>query len=288
MKTKWISLLALIAISLGSCLDVDDPNAQLNEEIKKIDAYLASMGVTDEVLYDNSSGIRLHIHGFGMTPPPHKGQRVRLSYTGVLLESGNIFDAGELYEKLEDIKPNGLQYSLTLLLGGTSASIYIPSKYGFGNEGTSTVPPNSILVYQVSIVEIERTDAEEQQFASDIAAIEAYLEENSIVDAIEHPSGIRYTIETPGSGGYPTPYSTVTFDYTLRLLSKPTIPHESGTLKQNIFGLIDGLRVGLPTINVGTTATFYIPSGLAYGSQGQGTVPKNEPLIFEIKLTSIN
>jgi FKBP-type peptidyl-prolyl cis-trans isomerase len=64
---------------------------------------------------------------------------------------------------------------------------------------------------------------------------------------------------------------------------------ESNTLENTaIFGLIDGFKVTLPLINEGTVATFYIPSGLAYGSNATTAIPANSNLIFNITLKSID
>ena len=52
-------------------------------------------------------------------------------------------------------------------------------------------------------------------------------------------------------------------------------------------GLIEGWKQGLLGMQLGGIRRLYIPANLAYGSAGQGNVPPNSDLIFEIKLVSL-
>ena len=40
-------------------------------------------------------------------------------------------------------------------------------------------------------------------------------------------------------------------------------------------------------MNVGSKYKFYLPSELAYGEQGAGSIPPNSVLVFEVELLSI-
>ncbi|NJN77920.1 MAG: hypothetical protein HC803_05960 [Saprospiraceae bacterium] len=54
------------------------------------------------------------------------------------------------------------------------------------------------------------------------------------------------------------------------------------------FGLnqvIRGWQIAIPMLQKGGKGTFYIPSGLAYGSRGAGgVIPPNAVLIFDVEL----
>jgi hypothetical protein len=48
--------------------------------------------------------------------------------------------------------------------------------------------------------------------------------------------------------------------------------------------LIEGFKIGLPLIGIGGRIKLIIPSSLAYGCQGGGSIPSNSPLYFDITL----
>ena len=49
--------------------------------------------------------------------------------------------------------------------------------------------------------------------------------------------------------------------------------------------VIRGWDEGIGLLNKGTVATLYIPSQMAYGSQGQGRkIPPNSVLVFDVEL----
>jgi FKBP-type peptidyl-prolyl cis-trans isomerase len=125
----------------------------------------------------------------------------------------------------------------------------------------------------------------QEQFNADIASIDQYLTNHSIV-AFKDISGVRFTIDSLGGGFAPRYSSKVTFSYTGKLLSG-SIFQSSTLTNADISGLIIGMQIGLPLIPNGSKATLYIPSAYGYGSQTNGNIPANSPLIFQINLKNI-
>ena len=278
------SLLFVLPFFLASCSEPEDPNALLRKEVKAIDDYLAE-NETGYIAYD-ASGIRLVVHEFGEMPAPEPGQSVQASVKGSLFSSGSSFTEVHFTSKVDSIGQEGLNYSVSALMGGTRATVYVPSQFCYGPTGTATVPPNSIIVYEIDLREVFRTTAQQERFVLDTAAIYTYLKANSIENVTEHPSGIFYTLETEGSGEKPRVYDNATFTYSGSFLTS-TSTFDAGTLtNHNLFNLIQGLRIGIPLLRRGgSVATFYIPSGLAYGTAGSGTtIPPNSILKFRVSL----
>lgn len=249
------------------------------------------MGLADNALYDNRNGYRLVINHYGQYPPAHNGQTVKVQYQGKLFPSGNFFDSGVKESKLEELTPQALHYITSNVMGGTTATIYVPSSRGYGAEGSATlgVPPNSILIYNIFLEKVKRTALEQSRFVTDSTAIADYLDDNEI-SATYHPGGIWYTITEQGTGDYPNVYNSISCAYKLKLLSNAGTVLEEGNIQQSnlFFGLIDGFKVALPLFNEGTKAIFYVPSGLAYGTTGKGSVPAHANLIFEITLDTVH
>ncbi|ATQ73498.1 hypothetical protein CR152_02435 [Massilia violaceinigra] len=51
--------------------------------------------------------------------------------------------------------------------------------------------------------------------------------------------------------------------------------------------LIEGWVQGIPGMKVGGKRTLSIPSSLAYGASGRGTIPPNTGLVFDIELVAV-
>lgn len=115
--------------------------------------------------------------------------------------------------------------------------------------------------------------------------IRDYLSENNI-DATKHSSGLYYTITVEGAGEHPSANSTVTVRYKGYLTDGTVFDQTQGT-ETATFGLtslIEGWKIGIPLLKKEGKGTFYIPSGLGYGSRATGSIPANSVLIFEIDL----
>jgi FKBP-type peptidyl-prolyl cis-trans isomerase len=122
---------------------------------------------------------------------------------------------------------------------------------------------------------------------SEQSAIIDYVNTQGIT-ATAHSSGLYYQITNPGSGISPTSSSKVFVKYTGKLLngtifdSQPTTP-----VSFVLGGTIQGFQIGLSLIQKGGTIKLIIPSALAYGCNGFGSVPGNSILYFDIELTDV-
>jgi FKBP-type peptidyl-prolyl cis-trans isomerase len=122
------------------------------------------------------------------------------------------------------------------------------------------------------------------QLAAHIEAIDDYLVNNSIT-AISDPSGIRYTVQTQGTGAKPCLENTVTVKYVGKLLNTGAqFDASTNPVSFPLDNLILGWKIMLPQFQAGSKVTLYIPSGFAYGNSVVGSIPANSNLIFEIEL----
>lgn len=284
-KVSIFFVVLSVLFTFSSC--IDEPDVVQDPEIKAIDDYLAQTAAGSTVLSDHATGMRILVPVYGQEPPPHEGQIVEIYVTGRLFSDKSIFTQGTITEKIEDIEPFGLRYGIASLMGGSFATLYVPSKHAFGPEGTTGVPPNSIIIYEVEVLEITKTPSELEQFQQDTATIAQYIEDNQITNVTEHHSGVFYAIQEQGTGVKPHVYSFIDASYTLKSLSTGQIIEQGALSNQSIFGLVDGLKVGIPLLNKKGKGTFYIPSTLAYGKDGVGIIPASANLIFEITLNEV-
>jgi len=114
------------------------------------------------------------------------------------------------------------------------------------------------------------------------------LKENKNV--VELPSGLRYEVVQPGTGAYPKATDTVKVHYTGTLLNG-TVFDSSVQRKEPVeFALnqvIAGWTEGLQKINQGGKIRLYIPSQLAYGDNGNQSIPPGATLVFDVELLDV-
>lgn len=133
------------------------------------------------------------------------------------------------------------------------------------------------------------TSIDQAQLQADIQTIDNYLNANGIV-AVEHPSGVRYVITQPGTGeNMHCLENAFSVTYEGRLLTNNTIfDSAQKPVAFVLSSLIGGWQVAFLNLNKGAKATIYIPSGLAYGTEGRtsatATIPPNSILIFDVQL----
>jgi FKBP-type peptidyl-prolyl cis-trans isomerase FkpA len=125
--------------------------------------------------------------------------------------------------------------------------------------------------------------------SSEVAAIQAYATANGI-SATAHSSGIYYEVITPGSGVTASPASKIFVKYTGKLISNNSIFDEQNNSAVTGFilgGLIPAWQIGIPLIQKGGIIKLIVPSSLAYGCRGYGTIPGDAVLYFQIELVDI-
>ncbi|MHC8441703.1 MAG: FKBP-type peptidyl-prolyl cis-trans isomerase [Candidatus Eutrophobiaceae bacterium] len=103
-------------------------------------------------------------------------------------------------------------------------------------------------------------------------------------------SGLQYHIVQEGSGAKPQKNSVVSVHYEGRLVNGGVFDssYQRGEPASFPVGnVIEGWQEALQLMSVGSTWEVAIPSQLAYGERGAGTIPPNSTLLFKIELLSI-
>lgn len=119
---------------------------------------------------------------------------------------------------------------------------------------------------------------------------DAFLAENKKKEGIKTlPSGLQYKVIKEGSGKKPKLNDTVKANYKGTLIdgkefdsSDPGQPASFGVSQ-----VIPGWTEALQLMSVGSKWQLFIPAALAYGERGQGPIPPNSTLIFDVELVGI-
>jgi FKBP-type peptidyl-prolyl cis-trans isomerase len=296
---KVIFPVALVGIFiltfLSSCIEQKtDPQFSFQEQWKKdTTAIGAHLRANNIMTMTDASGVRFVIDSLAEGFTAKTGSTVSFKYTGKFL-SGTVFDQGSTNSALVSNFIDGFQIALSLLPEGSKGRFYIPSGYAYGESGTGSIPGNTNLMFEIQLTDLVITETEKMKLASDTVAIDDYLAKNSIT-AIRDKSGLRYVITQMGTGVKPALYTKVKINYTGKLLDGTVFFNGSGEpsseFDSRVINYFYAFQAGLPKLPVGSKATFYIPSGLGFGTQtltsGSITIPANSNIAYDIELLGI-
>ena len=105
------------------------------------------------------------------------------------------------------------------------------------------------------------------------------------------PSGLQYKIITPGSGDHPLSTDQVKVHYHGTFIDGKVFDSSIERGEPIVFGVnevIPGWTEALQLMQPGARWMLFIPSELAYGSQGAGgVIGPNQALVFEVELIEI-
>ena len=139
---------------------------------------------------------------------------------------------------------------------------------------------NAYREFQTGIMEKNKVG----QVAKDASIITKYLADKNIT-AQKDTSGIMYVIHSSKGGAKPSVQNCVEVKYKGSFMESGRTFDQQETMAFPLSRVIPGWQLAIPMLGVGDSATFYIPSGLAYGAQGmQGAIPPNSILIFDVTL----
>jgi FKBP-type peptidyl-prolyl cis-trans isomerase len=251
-------------------------------------AHLGSNDIDAEKL---PSGIWYTITKKADGKKPSEKATVTAHYEGRLL-NGEKFDAsydrGQPFTTTLDRVIVGWRIAIPTLAKGEKGTFYIPSALAYGEKGAgANIPPNAVLVFDIELMDFEEPMNANQQADKDDKIIQNFLKKKGI-DASKTESGIYYQITKEGNGESPNIGSNVKTHYKGMLLDGKVFDssYDRGQpLDFPLANVIPGWQQAIPLLSKGGKGTFYIPSGLAYGTRGAGgVIPPNAVLVFEVEL----
>ncbi|HEX5841994.1 MAG TPA: FKBP-type peptidyl-prolyl cis-trans isomerase [Pseudomonas sp.] len=119
----------------------------------------------------------------------------------------------------------------------------------------------------------------------------AFLAENAKRDGITTlASGLQYEVLSAGSGAKPSREDTVRTHYHGTLIDGTVFDssYDRGQPAEfPVGGVIAGWTEALQLMNAGSKWRLYVPSELAYGAQGVGSIPPHSVLVFDVELLDV-
>jgi len=282
-KMKYIFPLLLLCLLFANCnndieIPTVDPVEQFILDTTAIGTYLTENNLNAEV---TPSGLRYVIDDAGRGTPIVSTSTVNLLMEGFYIDGTTFLLTEECSPTtifLPDVVP-GFSEGLQLFSTWGKGKIFLPSALAFGQTGTASIPPNSVLGFDFEVVE-------QREF--DRIKIKEYISDNDLMRVDSTLSGIYYTIANPGTGDNPTSTSNVTVAYRGYFPDGTVFDQSDLPVTFSLNGVIQGWQEAVPLLKKEGTGTFLIPSTLAYGPAGTGSIGSNTMIIFDITLVDFN
>ena len=143
----------------------------------------------------------------------------------------------------------------------------------------------AILALAIGFSSCGKFDDDDVPTISASQQIRNYLaQKNLTADSLS--SGLYYIIEEPGEGENPTVNNTVVANYKGYFLSDVVFDQSSpgSPIDIPLTRVITGWQQGIPLFKKGGKGKLFLPPNLAYGASGQGGIPPNTVIAFDVEL----
>ncbi len=261
----WTILLLVALLNISCHKDYE----KIDKE--KIENYLRSNNLNALI---TASGLYYIVQKEGSGERPTSTSTIAVGYQGYFLNNKS-FDASDSVQFSLSQVIEGWSEGLQLIREGGSIQLFIPSSLAYGSNGNGIIPANEPLAFDISLKRIDAVDLSNRR------EIRAYaLKKGFKVDSLS--SGLYYMIENPGSGENPSANAQVTVNYKGYFSDEKIF--EGSTATFPLLSVIPGWQLGIPLLKRGGKAKLFIPARLAYGSKGNGKIPPNKVIIFDVEL----
>ncbi|WP_228527591.1 FKBP-type peptidyl-prolyl cis-trans isomerase [Pararhodonellum marinum] len=151
----------------------------IQRDLQTIENYVANNPMTNvKEVTEEMSGIRVIWQELGEGLEVELGDTVYVDYIGKLTNNqifdtsldsvaraNGIFNPNRTYQPLETIVGSGqvipgFEYALSIMREGDETTVLIPSIYAYGNSQQGNIPPNSVLVFELDMVEVRSAEME--------------------------------------------------------------------------------------------------------------------------------
>ncbi len=285
ITTGFLGLLALAVIAQQPKPKAASKVAAGKKQPAKAAAAPKSTGMELNKEYTTASGLTYKITHKGNGPQAQAGAKVKVHYTGRLTD-GKVFDTstgrGEPIEftlgKGQVIA--GWDEGIALLHVGDKAVLTIPSKLGYGEQGTQGIPGGATLIFDVELVDVKEGIKPWNVASNDIKTTKTGLQyivvEKNPDPAAKHvENGQTVTVHYTGFLK-----GNKVFDSSIERGNPITFPLGQGRV-------IRGWEEGIALMNVGDKYRLIIPPTLGYGEKGAGgVIPPNATLYFDVEVVA--
>lgn len=155
LKHSGIAAAAAIALALSACAGQDGTAA---DQAAKSAAFMTQIAAKPGI-HSLPSGVRYEIVKTGPANGPHPRpiDEVKVHYEGRLID-GKVFDSS--YERgvpatfpLNQLIPAWIE-AMQQMRPGDEWRLYVPPEQGYGAQGAGEIPPNSVLIFRIELLDV--------------------------------------------------------------------------------------------------------------------------------------
>jgi peptidylprolyl isomerase len=222
---------------------------------------------------------------------PNAIDQVEVQYEGRLAKNGEVFDSS--YDRgepasfqLNRVIP-GWTEGLQKMQPGDEFMFWIPWDQAYGEEGQGPIPAKADLMFRVELLKVTPAVSADQQAWAKVTPWPTDSNE-----VMRKPSGLEYLVVNSGdaSGVSPDDNDFVYVHLEGRL--------EDGSLVDSTYDTQSPLRFPMADLTPGWVELMkamrpgdhwmvLMPPHLMYGDEGDGRIPKNANVIFEVRLDTV-
>lgn len=177
MKIRIFAILSLIAgsFAMASCIDEEaTDDVILAKDKTAIEEYLASNTLVNvKEFYDETTGLRViwqEVSGSGMGVT--NGDTLKVDYIGKLLSNKvfdtsikqvaideGLFSSSRVYTPLDfpvgfNLLIPGFEFGVGQMEQGDKATVFIPSMFAYGKQGSGSIPSNAPIIFELDLIEV--------------------------------------------------------------------------------------------------------------------------------------
>ncbi len=288
-------LLMVLPVFLQGC-NKDDSQERWEEEMRLLNQYILDKNIIDQ---PTSSGLYYIEMEAGTGNRAALEDLVDFNYTTELIDGTVVGTSDEelavdksIFEDTKMYGPIRSMIGYTGVPGVDEGLLYMYEK----GISKMIVPSNIGGIYpsdyttKIYTIELVNTFNDPEQFQSD--QILSYLKDHQIDSTFVTPTGLHYIEDTVGTGLRITTGVNVQLWYTGTFLDGRVFDsNRNGTVMSVTMPATNYIAAwdeALRLMSEGTIARIIVPYNLAYGAQGQGSVPPYMPLVFDIEIVKVS
>lgn len=241
----------------------------------------AGNAISEEGYRGMPNGLLIKDEVVGSGEEVQAGRRITVHYTGKFMD-GKQFDSSRGKDPFEVTLGGGTvikgwEEGLVGMKVGGTRKLIVPPDLAYGKSGAQGIPPNSRLYFEIELLGIDGSAP-----ASASISDEGYR---------GTPSGLKIKDDLVGGGEELKVGKTAVVHYTGKFMDGRQFDSSIGKEPfrfPTIGGqVIRGWEEGVVGMKVGGKRKLIVPPELAYGANGNASIPPNSKLYFEIELLKV-